>query len=246
MSAPPTQQVTWAVVLFPGSNCDQDCVHAVRDVLHDRCLEVWHRDAVPDEAQAILIPGGFSYGDYLRTGALAALSPVMQSVRQRAAAGTPILGICNGFQVLTEARLLPGALLKNTGLRFRCMDQPLRVEADGLAFTGSFLKKGDTITLPVAHGYGNYFVPAEQRAEIEPLVVLRYSDAAGNVSPATNPNGSLDNIAGIRNRAGNVMGLMPHPERAVEPLIGGTDGLKILRAMRESVLHGAPVASGRN
>lgn len=238
--------ITWAVVLFPGSNCDQDCVHAVRDVLHDRVIEVWHRDEIPAEAQAILIPGGFSYGDYLRTGALAALSPVMQSVRRRAEMGTPILGICNGFQVLTEARLLPGALLKNTGMRFRCMDQPLRVEADGLAFTGSFLKKGDVITLPIAHGYGNYFVPAEQRAEIEPLVVLRYSDPEGNVSAASNPNGSLDNIAAVRNRAGNVMGLMPHPERAVEPMIGGTDGLKILRAMRESVLRPTAAASGRN
>ncbi len=221
----------WAVVVFPGSNCDQDFVHAVRDVLEREVVEVWHKDAVPEDVDCIAIPGGFSYGDYLRAGSLAAMSPVMRSVKEHAAKGTLIIGVCNGFQVLCEAGLLPGALMKNASLRFRCMDVYLRTARNGSPFTDGFLKEGDVIRIPMAHGYGNYYVPADQAEAAGRQTLFAYSDADGGVEVGTNPNGSVMNIAGVTNERGNVLGMMPHPERAVEYLVGGTDGLNILKAM---------------
>jgi phosphoribosylformylglycinamidine synthase len=222
----------WAVVSFPGSNCDRDAIHALRDVLKADVVEVWHKQQVPDDVDAIFIPGGFSYGDALRTGALAAMSPVMQSVKAHAARGTRILGVCNGFQILVEAGLLPGALMKNAGLRFRCKSVHLRVDKSaGPLLDAGVLKVGDVLRVPIAHGYGNYYVPDYMQAEANVLAAFRYCDAEGNVTEDANPNGSFGNIAGIRNPAGNVLGMMPHPERAVEALIGGADGLKILRAV---------------
>jgi len=221
----------WAVVNFPGSNCDQDFVHAVRDVVGSPVVEVWHKDAVPDDIDCIAIPGGFSYGDYLRTGALAAMSPVMKSVKKHAERGTLVIGVCNGFQILVEAGLLPGALVKNAGMRFRCLDWHLRVERDDVPFTAGFLRKGDVVRLPIAHGYGNYWIPADQVDAVRGQILFAYCDAKGAATAATNPNGSMLNVAGIVNERGNVLGMMPHPERAVETLLGGTDGLGILKAM---------------
>ncbi len=226
----------WAVIVFPGSNCEKDCVNAMRDVIKADVIEVWHKDPVPDDIDCIIIPGGFSYGDYMRAGALAAMSPVMASVKQHAERGTLILGICNGFQILLECGLLPGALIKNTSMRFRCLDWNLRVEKNDTVFTRGFLKQGDVISLPIAHGYGNYFIPADQADSVQDQVLFRYCDAEGNVSDATNPNGSVRNIAGIMNKAGNVLGMMPHPERAVEALLGGTDGIGILSAMNNAAV----------
>jgi len=222
----------WAVVIFPGSNCDQDAVHALRDVLKADVREVWHKRQVPDDVDAIFIPGGFTYGDALRTGALASMSPVMQSVKEHASRGTRILGVCNGFQILVESGLLPGALMKNAGLRFRCKKVFLRVdESAGPLLEPGDLKAGDVLRIPIAHGYGNYYVPPSMQAEANVVAAFRYCDADGNITDDANPNGSFGNIAGIRSPAGNVIGMMPHPERAVESLIGGTDGLKILRAV---------------
>ncbi len=221
----------WAVVVFPGSNCEQDFVTAVRDVLGREVVEVWHKDEVPEDVDCIAIPGGFSYGDYLRAGSLAAMSPVMQSVKAHAERGTLIIGVCNGFQVLCEAGLLPGALMKNTSLRFRCIDVFLRAEREDSPFTAGFLKKGDVIRIPIAHGYGNYYAPAGQIGAAEKQALFTYCGADGRVEDSTNPNGSVMNIAGVTNERGNVLGMMPHPERAVEALIGGTDGLNILKAM---------------
>src|SRR5690606_17472610 len=222
----------WAVIVFPGSNCERDAVHALRDVLRCDVIEVWHKQQVPDDVDAIYIPGGFTYGDALRTGALAAMSPVMQSVKEHAARGTRILGVCNGFQILVESGLLPGALMKNAGLRFRCKHVHLRVdEAAGPLLGSGEMKVGDVLRIRIAHGYGNYFVPEFMQAEAGVAAAFRYCDESGNVTDDANPNGSFGNIAGVRNPAGNVIGMMPHPERAVEALVGGTDGLKILRAV---------------
>ncbi|MDK2970528.1 MAG: phosphoribosylformylglycinamidine synthase subunit PurQ / glutaminase [Candidatus Sumerlaeota bacterium] len=221
----------WAVVVFPGSNCDQDFVRALRDVMRVDVRVVWHKDSVPDDVDCIAVPGGFSYGDYLRAGALAAMSPVMESVRRHAERGTLVIGVCNGFQVLCETGLLPGALMKNRALRFRCHDAYLRCELDGGPFAAGQLAKGDTIRLPIAHGYGNYYVPADQLESVRKQIAFTYCDALGEVSDRANPNGSVLNIAGVTNEAGNVLGMMPHPERAVEALLGGTDGLCIIRAM---------------
>lgn len=221
----------WAVIVFPGSNCDQDCVHALRDVLGYDVTAVWHKDRVPVDTQCIIIPGGFSYGDYMRAGSLAAMSPVMKTVRERSEAGALIIGICNGFQVLCETGLLPGALMRNDSLRFRCHDVYLRVEDGDTPFTAGQLSPGDVIRLPIAHGYGNYYIPPDGAANAERHVLMRYSDASGTVDATTNPNGSWHNAAGVTNDAGNVLGMMPHPERAVETLLGGTDGLTIFRAM---------------
>ena len=221
----------WAVVRFPGSNCEQDLVRAVRDVLGHDCIEVWHKDPVPDDVDCIGIPGGFSYGDYLRAGSLAAMSPVMRTVKAHAEKGTLVIGICNGFQVLCEAGLLPGALMKNRGLRFRCMDVNLRVMISDSPFVRGKAKEGDILRVPIAHGFGNYYVPSDQAAEIKDQILFQYCSEEGEVNQESNPNGSLHNIAGITNKAGNVLGMMPHPERAVEYLINGSDGRKILEAM---------------
>jgi phosphoribosylformylglycinamidine synthase subunit PurQ / glutaminase len=217
-----------AVIVFPGSNCDRDMAEALRLVTGRAPHMVWHRDsALPDGLDLVAIPGGFSYGDYLRAGAMAAQSPVMRAVREAAERGIMVLGVCNGFQVLTEARLLPGALMRNAGISFVCRDVPLRVENSQSAFTCRY-EANEEIVLPVAHHDGNYQADAEtlDRLESEGRVALRYADEV---------NGSARNIAGILNEGGNVLGMMPHPERAVEPAHGRTDGLRLLEGLLEAV-----------
>ncbi len=220
--------MTWGVVFFPGSNCDRDCVHVLRSVLGQRVEEVWHEDRSLDGIDALVLPGGFSYGDYLRSGAIAATAPVMPAVREIAARGAPVLGICNGFQILTEAGLLPGTLLRNASLQFRCHPAWVRVETDQTPFTAG-LRPGEVLAMPVAHGEGAYFAPGDQIAALEAAgrVVFRYCDARGRVTPAANPNGSVAGIAGVAGIAPNVVGLMPHPERASEALLGSTDGRRV-------------------
>ncbi len=212
-----------AVIVFPGSNCEHDVYHVLKHQLGADARFVWHKAADLDGFDAVVLPGGFSYGDYLRSGAMAALSPVMGPVRQLARSGTPVLGICNGFQILCEAGLLPGALQRNRDLRFICKDVPLKVENVATPFT-SLYAEGETLRLPVANFDGSYFAAPEDldRLEGEGRIVLRYLD---------NPNGSARDIAGIVNAAGNVLGLMPHPERASDPLLGNEDGLRMFRSL---------------
>lgn len=224
----------FGVVVFPGSNCDQDVIHVVRDVLGCEVREVWHGSRDLAGLDVVVLPGGFSYGDYLRSGALAACSPVMEEVARFAARGGPVLGICNGFQVLLEAGLLPGAMLRNRGLRFVCDDVRLVAGGQPTAFTNR-LQNGSILTLPIAHAEGNYTASEEtlDRLEGEGRVVLRYCGPGGELGDEWNPNGSSRHIAGIANDRGNVVGLMPHPERASEALLGNEDG----RALFESVLR---------
>jgi phosphoribosylformylglycinamidine synthase I len=217
-----------AVIVFPGSNCDRDMAEALRLVTGRSPAMVWHRDsALPDGLDLVAIPGGFSYGDYLRAGAMAAQSPVMRAVREAAERGVAVLGVCNGFQVLTEARLLPGALMRNAGISFVCRDVPLKVENSQSAFTCRY-EAGEEIVLPVAHHDGNYHADSEtlDRLEGDGRVAFRYADQV---------NGSARNIAGIINEAGNVLGMMPHPERAVEEVHGRTDGLRLFEGLLEAV-----------
>ena len=219
----------FAVVSFPGSNCDFDCVRVVREVLCQPARLVWHTEHDLGAVDVVLLPGGFSYGDYLRCGAIAARAPVMEAVRRFAAAGGPVLGICNGFQVLTEAGLLPGALGRNRGLDFVCADQWLLVDGRETPFTRG-APRDRAIKVPIAHHDGRYFADAEtlDRLEGSGQVVFRYATASGEVRAEANPNGSAHNIAGICNAAGNVVGMMPHPERAAESLLGGVDGRMLL------------------
>lgn len=222
---------TVGVVVFPGSNCEHDVVAAVQR-LGGRAELIWHRRASLGDVDAVVLPGGFAHGDYLRPGAIARFSPVMAAVKSFAAAGGPVVGICNGFQVLTEAGLLPGALQKNRDLKFICSTVPVRVESSRTALTG--LASADTILrLPINHFEGNYTCEPETLAELRDLgqVILRYTD---------NPNGSTDDIAGICNRAGNVVGLMPHPERACDPLCGPVDGAVLLRSLLSAAGASAP------
>ena len=220
------------VVTFPGSNCDYDCYRAVKDALGAEAVYLWHRDHDLQGVDAVFLPGGFSYGDYLRAGAIAALSPIMREVKGFAAAGGPVAGICNGFQILCEAGLLPGALMRNRALKFRSRPVPLRVERADTAFTSAY-EPGEVLQVPIAHGEGCYFAEPEvlDGLEANGQVVFRYCTAEGVVAPAANPNGSARGIAGIINAEGNVLGMMPHPERAVEPLLGSTDGLGLFRSM---------------
>lgn len=214
-----------AVIVFPASNCDRDAAVALEQATGKRPAMVWHGDSDLPDTDLIVLPGGFSYGDYLRSGAMAARAPVMRAVVERAKAGTPVIGICNGFQILTEAGLLPGALLRNAGLNFACRTVTLRVENNQTIFTGAF-DKGQAVNFPVAHHDGNYFADAQtlDRLENEGRVVFRYVD---------NPNGSARDIAGVINDAGNVLGLMPHPERVISPLLGGVDGAAFFRGLVE-------------
>ncbi len=223
--------MTWGVVIFPGSNCDRDCIHVLGLVLGQRVVEVWHEDHSLDGLDAVVLPGGFTYGDYLRSGAIAATAPVMPAIRAFAERGGPVVGICNGFQILTEARLLPGTLLRNAGLRFRCRPTWVRVESTRTPFT-AMLHNGAVLQMPIAHGDGGYFASpdAVSRLEANGQVVFRYCDARGRVMPAANPNGSVGAIAGVANDAGNVVGLMPHPERASEALMGSTDGRRLFES----------------
>jgi phosphoribosylformylglycinamidine synthase len=225
----------FAVLRFPGSNCDQDCVQALDAIPGASADFVWHKDTSLSGFDAVVIPGGFSYGDYLRCGAIARFSPVMKSVKDFASAGGPVIGICNGFQILCESGLLPGALVRNRGLHFICKHVTLRVELADSRFTNAS-SSGKVLNIPIAHGEGCYFADDEtlHRLEANRQLLLRYCDANGNITDAANPNGSRKNIAGIRNEAGNVFGLMPHPERACDPLLGSTDGLAIFQSILQS------------
>jgi len=220
----------FGVVVFPGSNCDQDCVYVLRDVLQQSVVTLWHHETSLRGCEAVVLPGGFSYGDYLRTGAIAHLAPIMQSIKAFAKAGGLVIGICNGFQILLESGLLPGAMLRNTGLRFICRFVTLRVERTDTPFTHRF-EPGQVIRLPIAHNEGRYTVDAKTLRDVREQVVLRYCDADGRAADDANPNGSTECIAGIANRAGNVLGLMPHPERAAEEALGSSDGRLIFESM---------------
>ncbi|HYF92763.1 MAG TPA: phosphoribosylformylglycinamidine synthase subunit PurQ [Symbiobacteriaceae bacterium] len=222
----------FGVTVFPGTNCEMDTYHALRDVIGVEADYIWHQERDLSRFDAVILAGGFSYGDYLRTGAIARFSPVMESVAEFAAKGGLVLGICNGFQILCEAGLLPGALQRNAHLQFRCSWSHLRVENNATPFTGA-CAPGQVLKVPVNHGEGNYFADPETLHELNQnsQVVFRYSDAQGDVTPETCPNGSLQNIAGICNRAGNVMGMMPHPERACELILGSDQGAVIFKSM---------------
>jgi phosphoribosylformylglycinamidine synthase len=223
------------VIVFPGSNCDHDAWYAVNENLHGRAEFIWHDSTNLGDIDAVILPGGFSYGDYLRCGAIARFSPVMQAVKKFAADGGLVLGICNGFQILVEAGLLPGALLRNLELKFICREVRLRTETIASPFT-SKLREGQILRIPIAHGEGQYF--ADERTldelESEDRVAFRYLE---------NPNGSARSIAGILNRERNVMGMMPHPERACDPLMGSTDGLGVFESMLQTTLTAVPVLS---
>ena len=231
----------FGVVVFPGSNCDHDAYHATKHVLEQETRFIWHQEEEVGDVDAVIVPGGFSYGDYLRSGAVAQFSPIMQDVVRFAEDGGLVLGICNGFQILCEAGLLPGTLMRNESLRFTCKHVHLRVENDATPFTQRG-QTGDVVQFPVAHGEGRYYADDEVLEELEATnrVVFRYADAGGTVSADTNPNGSVNNIAGIVNEAGNVCGLMPHPERCVEDLLGSDDGRLIFESMIE---HRSAVAA---
>lgn len=223
-----------AVVVFPGSNCDRDALMAV-EAAGGEGVPVWHASEDLNGCGAVILPGGFSYGDYLRAGAMAAHSPVVRAVQRHGRAGGAVLGICNGFQVLLEVGMLPGAMLMNRSLRFVCRDVHLRVEVKRGPLL-QYLSPGQVVTLPVAHKEGNWFAHPEvlARVEQEGAVALRYCAADGSLNEAANPNGALEDVAGLVNREGNVLGLMPHPERRVWGLLGGTDGLALIRALVEA------------
>jgi phosphoribosylformylglycinamidine synthase I len=226
----------FGIVILPGSNCDHDAMHVAKDVLGAEAEFLWHKDTDLRGADCVLIPGGFSYGDYLRAGALAKFAPIMEPIRRHAAHGGLVLGICNGFQVLTEAGLLPGALMRNEHLRFISRDVDLRVEETDTPFT-SALTAGQILRMPVAHGEGNYYAEDALLDELERnrQIIFRYCDAEGRVTRESNPNGSARNIAGICNAGRNVLGLMPHPERCAEPLLGNRDGLAVFKSIAASV-----------
>ena len=218
----------FGIVVFPGSNCDRDVAYVTRDLLLQPTRMVWHQETDISDLDVVILPGGFSYGDYLRCGAIARFSPVMQQVVEHAQKGKFVIGICNGFQVLTEAGLLPGALVRNRDLHFVCDRVPIKVEGNHLPWTQGYAT-GEIITLPIAHGEGQFYADEATLSEIEDngQVVFRYE--------GDNPNGSLNNIAGICNLEGNVLGMMPHPERASDPMLGGTDGLKLFSGLLEKV-----------
>ncbi|MCC5919652.1 MAG: phosphoribosylformylglycinamidine synthase I [Cyclobacteriaceae bacterium] len=224
------------VVIFPGSNCDEDMVHVMSNVMGFDVERLWHKSADLKGVDLVVLPGGFSYGDYLRSGAISGLSPIMDQVREHAKKGGLVLGICNGFQVLTESRLLPGALLHNDNQRFICKNTFLKPASTTYSIS-SALDADEVLRIPVAHAEGRYFIDAKGLEDLQAndQILFRYSDENGDVNADTNLNGSIDNIAGICNKAGNVIGMMPHPERAAEQVLGNTDGLKILQAMLSSV-----------
>ena len=221
-----------AIIQFPGSNCDWDAEHSVQNVIGISAGRVWHKDPLPDEVEAVIVPGGFSFGDYLRCGAIARFSPIMEDLKNFARQGGNILGICNGFQILCESGLLPGALVRNNCMEFRCLNQPLKVENSNERFNSELL--GTKISLPIAHGEGNYRADDDVLKELEAnsQVLLRY---------LPNPNGSANDIAGIRNLDGNIYGMMPHPERAVESHHPCLDGLPVLRAFLQPIINSTPV-----
>ncbi len=232
------------VVVFPGSNCDHDAFYALGEVLRQPVEFVWHRSEDLSGFDAVVLPGGFSYGDYLRTGAIARFSPVMRAVERFARSGGLVLGICNGFQILCEAGLLPGALMRNQGLRFICRHVHVRVESVATPFTAS-ATPGQVLRIPIAHADGNYVCDDATLAELQrnDQIIFRYCAPDARIDPAANPNGSLDAIAGVCNRERNVLGLMPHPERAAESILGSTDGLVLLRSLVASLARPAAAAS---
>ena len=234
----------FAVIVFPGSNCDHDAYHAAHHVLGQDAEFIWHKETSLKGADIVILPGGFSHGDYLRTGAIARFSPIMASVSEFAARGGPLLGICNGFQVLCEAHLLPGALLRNRDLKFHCEHVSVRVEQTNTPFTAA-AQRGQVLHLPIAHGEGNYFADADTIAALESSgrVIFRYCDAAGQVTDTANPNGSVHAIAGICNDARNIVGLMPHPERACESPLGSKDGLVLFESVLQSLSNAGAVRS---
>ncbi|MEA3297286.1 MAG: phosphoribosylformylglycinamidine synthase subunit PurQ [candidate division Zixibacteria bacterium] len=231
------------VVTFPGSNCDYDSYAAVKHVVKEKVEFLWHKSVDLLGSDLVILPGGFSYGDYLRSGAIARFSPLMEQIIRFADSGGMVIGICNGFQVLTECGLLPGALMRNHQLRFNCKQVWVRVENNRTAFTQA-CKPGDTLKIPIAHSEGNYYYFDDEIRELENdgQVVFRYVDRDGNVNAEANPNGSVNNIAGIVNSEGNVLGMMPHPERAVESILGSNDGLKVFESLRTAC--SAPAGAG--
>jgi phosphoribosylformylglycinamidine synthase subunit PurQ / glutaminase len=239
-------RVKFGIVVFPGSNCDHDAYYVCKKLLHQDAAFLWHKDPELKGVDVVILPGGFSYGDYLRCGAIARFSPVMKEVIRFAGEGGTVLGICNGFQILVEAGLLPGALLRNSSLRFACKYVHLKVENADTVFTRRS-RLGEVIAIPIAHGDGNYFADDDVLRELEQTnrVVFRYCDAQGAVTDEANPNGSLRNIAGIINAEGNVLGMMPHPERASDPVLGHTDGRRIFESIIESCVQRASVRWGR-
>jgi phosphoribosylformylglycinamidine synthase I len=224
-------QKKFGVVVFPGSNCDHDAYHVLKGVFHQDARFLWHKDSSIEGVDAIVLPGGFAYGDYLRCGAIARFSPIMKEVVAFARAGGMVMGICNGFQVLCEAGLLPGSLLRNAALTFNCSYVHLRVENAATAFT-SACRPGEVLKIPIAHGEGNYYADPDTLAALtrNNQIIFRYCDGKGAVTPESNPNGSLDNIAGIVSEGGNIMGMMPHPERASDPALRETDGAKVFQS----------------
>jgi phosphoribosylformylglycinamidine synthase len=231
--------MTFGIVQFPGSNCDQDAYHALADILGQPTRYIWHKDTTLGDVDCVVIPGGFSYGDYLRTGAIARFSPAMKAVIAHAESGGLVIGICNGFQILCEAHLLPGALIRNRGLKLRCEYLHVRVETTSSPFTNA-CRKGQVLRIPIAHGEGNYFAEPSviEQLQREDRVLLRYCTKDGAITDAANPNGSLDNIAGICNERRNVFGLMPHPERASEILLGSEDGKLIFNSILQHAKAG--------
>ncbi len=224
----------FGIVIFPGSNCDHDVYHVAKHVLGQEAAFLWHKDASLSGIDCIVLPGGFAHGDYLRSGSLARFSPIMKAVEDYAARGGLVFGICNGFQILTEAGLLPGALVRNAGLKYICRDQYLRVERQDTPYTAR-IKQGTVVKIPIGHGEGCYYAPEEVLRELEQKrqVVFRYCNAAGEVTAEGNPNGSLRAIAGVCNEQGNVLGMMPHPDRCAEEILGNAQGRRIF----ESIIH---------
>jgi len=222
----------FGVIIFPGSNCDHDAYWTIEHVAKQPVTFLWHDSHDLQDCDAIIVPGGFAYGDYLRTGAIARFSPVMDSVRKFAGDGGLVIGICNGFQILCESGLLPGALTRNLGLKYVCKPVHVRVENDQTPFTNA-CQKGQVLTIPIGHMEGNYFCDADTLAQLkgEDRIVFRYADSSGEITDESNPNGSIENIAGICNAGRNVLGMMPHPERSAEPELGGTDGFKVFQSM---------------
>ncbi len=222
----------FGVIIFPGSNCDHDAYYTVQAVLGQPVTFLWHESHDLENCDVVIVPGGFAYGDYLRTGAIAKFSPVMESVTRFAAQGGLVLGICNGFQILCEAGLLPGALMRNASLKYICKAVQVRVETTDTPFTNS-CRKGEVLTIPIGHMEGNYFCDPQSLEELrrDERIVFRYSSPNGEVTPEANPNGSLDNIAGVCSAGRNVLGMMPHPERASEALLGSAEGFKVFQSL---------------
>ncbi len=238
--------MTFAIIVFPGSNCDHDAYHAAKHVLGQDAEFIWHKETSLKGADVVILPGGFSHGDYLRTGAIARFSPVMTQVSEFARHGGPVLGICNGFQILLEAGLLPGAMLRNRDLKFHCEHVRVRVEQTDTPFTQR-AARGQVLKIPIAHGEGNYYADPGVIRDLESSgrIVFRYCDADGQVTDAANPNGALDNIAGICNESRNILGLMPHPERACESALGSADGLVLFESVVSALAGQGALARGR-